>query len=182
MALARVSAVILLLGGVTMVAMRTGSAQENGDVAELSFSPSEGPPGSAINITGRCLYEGRPADDALVSLTDEPPTSRYASVSIPVAADGSVNGSLIVPVDAPPGQYRVGGLCFKSDFTIGGRIEAPFRVAGQPVTTTTTTTATTVARVTTTAPVTTTPSVAPAIAARIAPAATARAGQPNYTG
>ena len=90
----------------------TGAAAQDpayGDVAELHYSPSEGPPGTTITITGRCLYEGRPADRALVGMFDEPPTRDVAWASIPVDADGSLSGSLVVPASEPPGQYRLSG-------------------------------------------------------------------------
>lgn len=147
----------------TLLALSVGVAVAQdpyGDVAELYYSPSEGPPGATITITGRCLYEGRRADRALVGMYDDARTRNVGHVSIPIDADGSVHGSFLVPSSEPPSQYLRSGYCLKDDFTIGPAINAPFRITDVTATTAPTTTRppTTVATtITTTVPATTVP-------------------------
>lgn len=123
----------VLVAAVTLVGVgqpQQARAQEPaGDVQDLRFSPGEGPPGSTITITGTCLYEGKPADRALGAFRS---TDEMMDVEVlweaPVGEGGSVAASIEVPVDAPPGIYRVGGWCFVSDFAIQDRTTVPFTV------------------------------------------------------
>jgi hypothetical protein len=60
-----------------------------------------------------------------------------------VAPDATFSGTLIVPVEAPPGAYGVSALCATTDVAYG-RVQQPFTVTDEPPITTTSTTSTSI--------------------------------------
>lgn len=154
----------------------------------ISRTPTEGPPGTVIELSGTgCLLYGRATERVGIFMYSR---EFDTSTTFPVASDGTWSGSLAVPAQAPPGNYRIRASCIEQDQVLPG-VETDFRVLQGSTTTTTTTasTTTTTAASTTSAPVTssnnvpqlssvsTTPTTLPPT-----PRAVAVLGEPRFTG
>lgn len=140
-------------------------------------SIESGPPGISIGLSGTCWWLGIPNEAAFIRLarivTDgELPFD--TSIELPVRSNGSFSGQLVVPVEAPQGEYTLSLNCRTEDqFT--AFFDTTFTVAGDPITTTSTSS-------------TTTTVVQPpggggaSIEPPIAPPAIPSPGTPTYTG
>lgn len=88
---------------------------------ELTFEQTTVAAGSTVGFTGSGCFDVIPAEGARVrAFRTELPTFDFA-VSTPVAADGGFAGELMVPADAPAGQYSVNANCLEADAPTGPR-------------------------------------------------------------
>ncbi|MBI2710294.1 MAG: hypothetical protein HYX34_11455 [Actinobacteria bacterium] len=156
--------------------------QVSDTTSTLNISPDSGPPGTAISVSGTCVFRGVPSERAFVrgyKAGGNPPFDFYQY--FPVASDGAYAGDLVVPSDAPAGAYGIELGCSRAD-TLFGDAQQPFTVTpgiGPSTTTTTTATTTPTTTTTTAGPATTT---APVAAPPDAPPASVVPGQAHFTG
>jgi hypothetical protein len=132
-------------------------------VQSFSVSPSSGPPGTVVDVSGTACSPGitvTPTQD-YVKISS---TTLSLSTNIPVAANGSWHGSFTVPSNAPAAAGLILAVCFTNALPSLTTTYTPqeFTVTGNPATTTTTTpntlpTTPTTARQTTITPPPTTP-------------------------
>jgi hypothetical protein len=124
-------------------------AQQAEPTSTLSSSPASGAGGSSIALHGTCRIGSQPATAAVVHLTSQqiPAGSEPVNifVDLTVASDGTFQGAIGVPVDAPAGTYAVSLACFSGDQEFGDKANpftvtssaAPTTSAPSPTTTTT---------------------------------------------
>jgi hypothetical protein len=117
-----------------------------------------------ITLSGRCAFEGVPADRALVQFFRKIPQGSGKEPfdyfqNYEVEPDTSFAGELVVPTEAPPDDYGLRMSCVAADQVFGEQ-EGPFTVTQGPTTSSSSTT-------TTTEPVT--PPAPPAGATRAVP-------------
>lgn len=109
----------------------------------MTRTPDHGKPGTVITITGTgCIEDGKPYDSALlmVSYKGDPRRSENYT-DVPVHDDGTFEGKVAVPDDAPPGDYVVSVDCSADDmvhqvgrepFTVDGTSPSPTPSATPP--------------------------------------------------
>ncbi|MBI2710295.1 MAG: hypothetical protein HYX34_11460 [Actinobacteria bacterium] len=155
--------------------------QVSDTTSTLNISPDSGPPGTAISVSGSCVFRGVPSERAYIR--GHHVTVRFDFYQyIPVASDGTYSGELMVPVDAPTGAYHISLSCLRAD-TVFGDAQQPFTVTpGIGPSTTTTTTATTTAPTTTTTAGPPSTTTTPVDAPPDAPPASVVPGQAHFTG
>jgi hypothetical protein len=115
------------------------AAQQAEPTSTLSSSPASGAGGSSIALEGTCRIGSQPATAAVVHLTSEqiPAGSKPVNifVDLTVASDGTFQGEIGVPVDAPAGTYAVSLACLSGDQEWGDKVN-PFTVTSSAVPTT----------------------------------------------
>ena len=133
----------------------------NGGAASAQFtferSPAEGPRGTVIKVSGTgCIEGGKPYQQAHIHFyrrAGQEGGGFDTFQDYPIRSDGTWSGDLVVPQEAPPGNYGIGVTCEADDmsFPVG---EADFVVNSDPPipppSTTTTTTSTSTSTTTTT--------------------------------
>lgn len=132
LALARclVPAVAVLVAGGIGVAW----AQYGGRT--MTRTPDHGKPGTVIDVTGTgCEENGKPYGSAsLTVFYKADPQRSNNTATTPVRDDGTFEGTVAVPADAPPGAYVVSVDCLASDmahqvgrepFTVDGPSSTP---------------------------------------------------------
>lgn len=112
------------LAGLLVAAALLGVQVARADQFTHSWSPKQGPPGVAINVSGTgCIENGKPYDEADVGFfgpTDDQFNSRVVDhVKPPIAPDGSFSGTLHVPSDTKVGPYKVFFTCRAGDEQFG---------------------------------------------------------------
>ncbi len=124
--------IVCAIGSVACVNAGVVDAESNDTPPEFHRSPDAAFPGDTIAVSGRgCTLDGRPAQFADVYL------SRYSgrdsqpvygtSEEYPVAANGDWADRFVIPVDAPPGPYRMSAACRTSDM-IWNSVDTEFTV------------------------------------------------------
>jgi hypothetical protein len=97
----------IVAGGLVLQARAAGAA-----VVPFGVSPSSGPPGTVVNISGGGCVPGvmvsASQDYVEVVSTTSPP----AALHLAVAADGSWNGAFVIPANASAGPVAVTAICF----------------------------------------------------------------------
>jgi hypothetical protein len=161
-----------------------GPALSAGAIAELTHTPTVGPPGTVIDFDGTCTpgFNAEHVSVYMFLIVGQPGAPFDFWTERPVV-DDAFAGSLTVPPDAPEGSYIISVACWNQDQT-DGFTDLPFTVTGSDSSTTTAdTTSTTLAATTTTtttgAPPTTSqpPTIPPT-----PPPAPPVTGRPAYTG
>jgi hypothetical protein len=142
-----VAAIIGVLGAA--VASAPSAAAPPDDTFELTVTPTGVTQGDELALSGTCYSEViGTADDVFVRLARRvPPGSGLIPYSVSVTldvdlADSTFSGVLPVPLDAPAGDYRVGGFCRWADQAIPVP-DTMVVITGEPTTTTTTSSTTT---------------------------------------
>ncbi len=161
-----VLAPIIAVGGIT-VGIAIAQTPE-GTTAEFTYAPAEAPQGGQVQIDAVCRFGQGPADRVLVYaflVAGQAGTPYDFAMSFDIDATGAASGLLMVPADAPPGDYMILGTCFAADQAFGEPQNQPFRVLPG------------VAPPTTTAPTTIVPPTPPTT-----PPALPVPGVPTFTG
>jgi hypothetical protein len=109
-------AVIAAAGGIAATALLGTipvGAQE-GDPLPISVTPSSGPAGTVVTVSGDgCIGEAGPGD-ILVALFDSTSDEPIDAFSGDVAEDGAWTFQLEFEATDPPGVYEFSALCFAS--------------------------------------------------------------------
>jgi len=127
---------VLLGGGLAVVltlASYTALAQPSGRT--LTRTPAQGSPGTSIALSGTgCFFPGRPAESVFARLASRAGTTGGpfdTSAEFPVKPDGTWSGQIVVPPDAPAGEYSLSASCVEGDALLSPE-ESDFRVLPGP--------------------------------------------------
>ena len=98
----------MLVGGLVLgLSSRVGA----GGDATFEYSPTSGPPGTVIQVSGGDCGLNVLNEVVVVLSTPGEDGSVIASVTIPVMNDGTWTGTLTVPDGTPPGDYDLQAFC-----------------------------------------------------------------------
>jgi hypothetical protein len=139
----------------------------------LQISPSSGPTGTAITVSGAECGDGSPATVTIHLVVGD---TIVATTTVPIAGggNGKWSGSITVPAGTAAGAIQVNANCFSSEAEQEfSYVPGSFTVTAPAPTTTTTSTTVVVQQATTTTTVPPAP---------VAPAATPVVAQPTMTG
>lgn len=159
----RRSFIVLTVAGLSLVAAPAWG-QTSGTTGEFSYSPEAQQRGGSVVITGKCVIEGTTSNvDMIVTVregADGQGDYGFSKAFIP-AENGTINGTIEVPGDAPFGAYAIGGAC-RNGPTVFFSKNGPFAVVERASQVTTTTSTTAPGTTSTTAPGATTTTTAAA--------------------
>ncbi len=124
--------VVMVLAGNVGVHAQAGSDR----IIEAAIDVTQGPPGTVVNVTGRCMYLGYASEEALVRLHHlvPPGDAPYDTVNRtkPAESDGTWSMAFTVPSDMPRGPARFSANCRTDDALIPG-LEFDFLVTDPEV-------------------------------------------------
>ncbi|MHA3684871.1 hypothetical protein ACXR2W_11525 [Leucobacter sp. HY1908] len=93
----------------------------SGNVFEFELSVVEAAPGAVVQVTGKCLFGGRPTDaySSMMYIEDDGATSYNIPISTSVDIDGLVTGEVQIPMNAYSGAYDAFLMCLSGDAVFG---------------------------------------------------------------
>ncbi|WP_334144814.1 hypothetical protein [Rhabdothermincola sp.] len=101
-----VTAASVLVAVITLAG--ASPAQAGGTISDVTLSTLSGPPGTAIIIESTCVFQGHPVPEVRASLLGE---SEDGFGAAPAGPTGMSRYQLVVPADAPPGEYLLWVYC-----------------------------------------------------------------------
>lgn len=125
---------VMALVAITMIFAVNASvdAQTSGDpIVEATIDVNQGPPGTVVQVKGRCLEQGFGSERANVRIYHlvPPGLGTYNEhKTVTPATDGSWSTALMVPLDMPSGPARVTVMCSSGDTSISNVPEFDFLV------------------------------------------------------
>lgn len=124
--------VALAFGVLSVVGGPGASAQTPpGTTSEFDHTPSEGPGGTEVSLSGVCRYGEVPATEAFVILQRNDTESFVTTVRLPISTDSTFNGSLTIVGDSPPDDYSLTMTCLVDDQAFGVQ-DSAFQVLPGP--------------------------------------------------
>lgn len=115
-----VAAAMVLSGSVGV------DAQASGDpIMEAAIDVTQGPPGTVVQVTGRCMQGGYASEEAYVRLyhrgsPGDTPYDTFHRTKL-AESDGTWSMAFTVPLDMPRGPAGLTATCSAGDAVIPGR-------------------------------------------------------------